>query len=120
MKNIFNLTDIIFDNNSCVSDSENNARLIAKKRFKEINNDYEKRERRKKIAESRGKNFMDIEIYIFDLMIVFRKINYDRATIGKCSIVKNLGYPTQLSVKFLNRERNLGMLHVDLYEKFYS
>lgn len=92
-----------------------NAIIAGKNALKKLIT-IKKGKERQKIAETRGKIFMDIGIYIyiFDLMIVFMKINYDRATIGKCSIVKNLGYPTQLSVKFLSRERNLRML------KFYS
>lgn len=31
VKNIFNLTDIIFDNNSCVSDPENNKTMNREK-----------------------------------------------------------------------------------------
>lgn len=103
VKNIIYVYRIV---NAIIAGKNALKRLITIKKGKE----------RQKIAETRGKIFMDIGIYIyiFDLMIVFMKINYDRATIGKCSIVKNLGYPTQLSVKFLSRERNLRML------KFYS
>lgn len=101
VKNIIYVYRIV---NAIIAGKNALKRLITIKKGKE----------RQKIAETRGKIFMDIEIYIyiFDLMIVFMKINYDRAT--KCSIVKNLGYPTQLSVKFLSRKRNLRML------KFYS
>lgn len=103
VKNIIYVYRIV---NAIIARKNALKRLITIKKGKE----------RQKIAETRGKIFMDIGIYIyiFDLMIVFMKINYDRATIGKCSIVKNLGYPTQLSVKFLSRERNLRM------SKFYS
>lgn len=96
VKNIIYVYRIV---NTIIAGKNALKRLITIKKGKE----------RQKIAETRGKIFMDIGIYIyirFDDRIHEDKLrsSYDREMLV---IVKNLGYPTQLSVKFLSRERNL-------------